>query len=193
LVAAAQGDLSPETLAPQYDALLASANVAPAIPGQVVHMVDHELRPYRSRVHLILFCTLLAEAFADLLNIFLPSLPVIVLNTLIGAALAIALLIALIRQHQTDLKPAVRALTWVSAVYVGLGYVASYVIMMVIAPAHKLDGTEWGYLKALSELKPLETPGLMVVLLVSTIIAGLLGVFGLFFLREHWRERTPPA
>lgn len=193
LIESAQGGLPREALAPQYDVLLAGANAVSAVPGEVMRVMDAELQPYRSRIHVVLFCALLTEAFADLLNIFLPSLPVVVLNTLVGVLLGGSVVIALVKQHQTDLKPAVRVLTWASAVYVGLGYLASYVTMIAITPARRLDGTQWGYLKALAELKPLETPALMVVLLVSAIIAGLFGAIGLLFLRDHWRSKASAA
>jgi hypothetical protein len=193
LIEAAQGGLAAETLAPQYDSLLAGANIAPAVPGQVVHLADSEVQVYRSRIHQILFCALLGAAVVDTLNIFLPNLPVIVLNTLLSALVAIAVLVALVKQHQTDLKPAVRVLTWCAAVYVGLGYLAGYVIMMAVIPAHGFDGTQWGYLKGLSELKPFETAWWLGVLVTSAAFSGIFGLLGLRMLREHWREKQPAA
>jgi hypothetical protein len=193
LIEAAQGPLPPETLTPQYDSLLANAKVVPAAPGQFVRMADPEMQTYRSRVHKILYCTLLADAVSTLINLFLPSLPVVLLNTLLGALVSGALIIALVKQYQTDLKPAVRLLTWLAAAYVVVGYLASFVVMMTVIPSHGFDGTQWGYLKGLAELKPFETPWWLGVLLVNTVLSGIFGAAGLLLLREHWRQKQSAA
>jgi hypothetical protein len=196
LIETAQGSLKAETLAPQYDALLAEANATTAEPGQVTRWEKSSVEPYRSRVHQILFITLLAEALMDLLHIFLPGLPVVLLNTVVGVVMCFAVITALVKQHQTDLKPAVRLLTWAAAVYVGLSYLVGYVIMMVVSTQQHLDGTQWGYLKGLAKLKPLEMTWLLGVLVVSAAISSILGAIGLLLLRDHWREKQtiqPPT
>jgi hypothetical protein len=189
LLEAAQGGETAETLAPQYAALLARANATPAAPGQVVRATDPALHPYRSRAHQVLCFALLADALADLLNIFLPCVPVVLLCEATGATLAGAVLIALVKQHQTDLKPALRALTWVTAVFVGLGYVAGYIIMVVVTPGMDQGGSQWGYLKAIAALRPLETTWWLAILSVTAALAGLLGGLGLLLLRQDGRER----
>ena len=189
----AQGSLMPETLATQYDTLLTGANAMSATPGQFVRLADPELQPYHSNMHQVLFIALLAEAAADLLNIFLPGMPVILLNMIIGGVLAIAVIIALIKQHKTDLKPAVRVVTWIAAGYVALGYFTSYLIMMIFASEERLDGTQWGYLKGLAELKPFETSWWLIILLISTAASAILGSLGLLLLRDYRRAKLPPA
>jgi hypothetical protein len=193
LIEAAQGSATAETVAPQYAALLATANATPAVSGQFSRVVDPTLTPYRSRAHSVLFSALLADALADVLNIFLPSVPVIFIGMITGAVLVVAVLVALVKQNQTDLKPAVRVVTWISTGFTAIGYFTGYIIMVVAAPREHFDGTQWGYVKALANLKPLETPWWLGVLSVSAAIAGLLGGLGLLLLRRHWREKEIPA
>jgi len=193
LIEAAQGSASAETLAPQYATLLATARATPAAPGQFLRVVDPALTPYRSRVHQVLFFALLADALSGVVHIFLPGVLAVLLSVVTGTTLAGAVVVALVKQYQTDLKFAVRVLTWITAVFVGLGYLAGYVILMVMAQSEHFDGTQWGYIKALAHLEPFETPWLLGILSVSTAIAGLLGGIGLLMLRQHRRDRETAA
>jgi hypothetical protein len=158
-----------------------------------LRVVDPALGAYRGRAHQILFGALLAHALSELLNIFLPSIPVVLLKMTIGAVLAVAVVVALVKQHQTDLKSSVRAVTWVAAVFVGLGYLAGYVMMVVMAPGGHLDGTQWGYIKAIADLRPFETRWWLAMLSFTAAAAGLLGATGLLLLRQHWREQEAAA
>jgi hypothetical protein len=193
LIDAAQGSATAEMLAPQYAALLASANASPAVSGQFSRVTDPTLSAYRSRAHQILFIALLADAVTDLLNIILPGVPVVLAGMITGAVVAGAVLIALVKQHQTDLKLAVRVLTWVAAVFVGLGYVTGFVIMILMTPGQNFDGTQWGYVKAMAGLQPFATTWWLAILSISAALAGLFGVTGLLLLRQHWRENKTAA
>jgi hypothetical protein len=193
LIEAAQGRASAETIAPQYATLLAHASARTAAPGQFSRALDPALSAYRSRAHQILFLALLADAAAGTLNIFFPCVPVVVLNIITSAVLAGAVLIALVKQHDTDLKRAVRVLTWVAAGFIGTGYVTGYVIMIVMTPGQHLDGTQWGYIKAIADLRPLATPWWLAILTISGALAALLGATGLLLLRQHRREKEAIA
>jgi hypothetical protein len=188
LLEAAQGSETAETLAPQYATLLANAHATPAAPGQFSRVADPTVSVYRSHAHQVLYCALLADALVDLLHIFLPCIPVVLLGMATGATLSGAVLIALVKQHQTDLKPAVRALTWVTAVFVGLGYLTGYIVMVVMTPGTDQDGTQWGYIKAIADLRPLHTTWWLAILSITATLAGLVGGIGLLLLRQHWRE-----
>lgn len=189
LIESAQGSAAPEALAPQYAALLANAQVTPAAPGQFSRVVDPSLTVYRSRAHQVLYLALLADVGTDVLNIFLPCVPVVLLGMVSGAVVAGAVLIALVKQSQTDLKYAVRLVTWITAVFVGIGYIIGYVVMVVMAPGSREGGTQLGYIKAIADLRPLETPWWLGILSGSAVAAALLGSLGLLFLRQHWREK----
>jgi hypothetical protein len=183
LIEAAQGSASAEAVAPQYAALLANAGAMPAVPGQLLR-TEPALSAYRSQAHRILFIALLAEAVSGTLNILLPGLPAVFLKIITGGVATCAVLIALVKQHQSDLKLAVRALTWCAGVFEGIRSLAGYVIMVGMAQGQQFDGTQWGYLKAFAQLRPLETPWLLAVQSVSAGVAGLFGASGLLLMRR---------
>ncbi len=194
LIDAAQGSISAEQVAPQYAGLLEQASVAAFAPGQVLPVAARrQVNVYRGRWHQILFIALLAEALGNTLTIFLPCVPITLLNTFVGAALGMAVIIALVKQHQTDLKPAVGVLTWITGGFVGLDYIVGYFMMIFLTPALHLDGTQWEYIKGLSGLRPLETPWWLGILCGFAAVAGLLGASGLLLLRQHWREKETAA
>lgn len=193
LIEASQGRTSAETFAPLYSTLLANANVSSAVPGQFARVAGPAVDAYRSRAHQVLFSALLADAMTRVIYIFLPSVPAVMLGIIIGAVVAIATLVALVKQHQTDLKRSVRVLTWVTAGFVGLNYLTGYANMFVVAPRLHNDGTQWGFVKAFAETRPLETPWLLAVLSIFATMAGLLGGIGLLWLRRTKRETDSVA
>lgn len=188
LLEQAQGSPSGETLGSQYTGLLAHASATPAVPGQFARLADPSVTPYRSRAHLVLCLALLADALADVLNIFLPGVPVVLLCMITGATLAVAVLVALVKQHRTDLRPALRALTWVAAGLVGLGYLTGYIMMIVLTADSAGGASQWGYIKTLAELQPLQTTWWLAVLTAFASAAGVLGGLGLLFLRGQRRD-----
>lgn len=190
LIEAAQGSISAETTAPQYAALLEQAGAAPAAEGQFSRVTTGPgVSEYRSRVHRLLFIALLTEAVVDTLTIFLPGVPIILLNTITTGAVGIATVMALVKQHQTDLKPAVATLTWITAGLVAIGYIISYFMMIFLTPTLHLDGSQWAYIKGLASLRPLTTPWWLAILAISAALAAGLGAAGLLLLRQHWREK----
>jgi len=193
MIEAAQGSAPAETIASQYAALLANVNAMPATPGQFSRLADPTMSAYRSRAHRMLFFALLAGVVTDTLTIFFPCVLVVLLNMITGCTVAGAVVIALVKQHQTDLKPALRVLTWVIAGFVAISYVIGYVIMIVVTAGNELDGTQWGYIKAIAALRPFEKPWLLADLSITAALAGIFGTAGLLLLRQprHERKTTP--
>jgi hypothetical protein len=66
-------------------------------------------------------------------------------------------------------------------------------MMVVMAPGQRLDGTQWGYIKAIADLRPLATPWWLAILSISAAAALLLGSTGLLLLRQHWRGKETAA
>jgi hypothetical protein len=190
LIEAAQGTAPAETLAQQYASVLTTAQATPAAPGQVTRVIDPTLSHYDSKVHQILFTVLLAMMVADVFYIMLPSVATVLLNSLVTLGVAAAVVIALVKQNNTDLKPAVRVVTWITAGYVAVSYFVGYITMFFLVPQDKLDGTQWGHVKALAEIHPLESKGWLITFLASATISGVLGLAGLLLLRQHNREQN---
>jgi hypothetical protein len=194
LIGQAQGEISGEQLATEYGATLERANATPGNVGTLVGKVLDPAVPYRSRAHQILFLSLLADAATALVILFWQHLAIIGLSALVGLVYLGATVLALIKQHGTNLSSGLRTLTWVVAGYAGLSYLVSYIVMLVISPAQNLDGTQWEYFKALAALDPFGTTWWLVLLLVHLFGSAILGALGLLMLNRYWRERftAPP-
>ncbi len=190
LMESAQGTTAAETIVQQYSSALTSAQVVPATQGQATHLVDPTLEPYHSNAHRILFFLLLGLMVADALYIVLPSVVTVLLDMAVTAALTIYVLVALVKQNETDLKVAVRVVTWIACAFTAVSYIIGYVGRFSLAANGKLDSGEWGYIKALAAMRPLESSGRLATLLIGAAVAGILGVAGLLFLRQHWREKN---
>jgi len=197
LIAAAQGAVAEETITQQYNLMLVNAKAVAATttaaPYQVSRLIDPNTSAYDSRLHEVLYWTLLADAFASMLNIFLPCVPIVVLNAFTGLGITGLVLVALVKQHATDLKPALRIVTWITAAFCGIAYIISYIMLFAMNMTHRLDGTQWGYIKAIAALQPFETPWWLAILTFNTVSSALLGVSGLLLLRQHWREKKLAA
>lgn len=194
LIAQAQGEVSRGQLAADYGVLLEQANSSPGNAGSLVGRVLASTVAYRSRAHQILFFALLADAAISLVILFWHHLALIALSALVGLIYLGATVLALVKQHGTNLNRAVRGLTWVVAVYAGLSYLVSYIVMMVMGPAQNLDGTQLDYFKALAELDPFATTWWLVLLLAHLFGSAILGALGLLWLHRYWRESStaPP-
>jgi hypothetical protein len=185
LIEAAQGSASVWDLAQQYAALLADASAMPAEARQATATTtisEPALRPYRSWAHRALFLALLAEAGTDGLKILWRSELVVLLGMIAGTVSMAGVVIALVKQQQTDLRFPVRALTWVAAGFIGLQRMTSYIILVVMMQSQHVDTTQWGYIRALARLRPLETPWLLALLSISAGAAALFGAVGLLLL-----------
>ena len=191
LIEAAQGTAQTEALAEQYSAALASTDATAAAPGQATRLIDPTIEIYDSKSHQTLFFVLLGMMVGDAFYIVAPSVVTVLLDMLLTAALAMCVLWALVKQNNTDLKPGVRTVTWLTCGYTVLSYIVGYVAMFITIPGQRLDGTQWAYIKALAAMKPMQTQGWLITILISAGISGILGIAGLLFLRQHRREKNP--
>jgi hypothetical protein len=194
LIEQAQGAVSREEVAAQFQSVVQQLNVTePVAPGRPV-TIRPELKPYRSRMHRLLYWLLLPDAVLTGLHIFLSSTPVIFLSVIIELLLTGSLILALVRQSGTDLKPALKTLTWVVAGYVVANILAGYIILVVLTVNKELDdNTQWGLIRALAALQPLELPWLLYLLVINTVLSSVLCLWGLLLLGKHERDKLAAA
>jgi hypothetical protein len=96
------------------------------------------------------------------------------------------------------LKPALKSLTWVVGGLQVVTILAGYLILLSLATTEHLPPTQWGYLQALTALKPQETPWLLDLLVVTAGVSCGLAVWGHLLLAKHGRDQAllataPPA
>jgi len=194
LIEQAQGVVSREEVAAQFGSILDQLNlVAPVAVGRPL-APKAALKPYRSRMHRVLYCLLLPDAAGSGLHIFLPSTPVIFFALLTKLALGGALILALVRQTETDLKPALKSLTFWVALYVVADYLTGYIILLALSTSHHIsDGTQLGMIRTVAALKPRDTPWLLNVLVTGAVVSLGLSLWGNLLLSKHWGDRRAMA
>ncbi len=143
------------------------------------------LRPYDSKVHVILFILLLLLAVTNALQIVVNSLAVVTADLFLTAGTIAAAIVALLKQRQSDLRVGTQRLTWAAGIFVGVTLVIGWAETMVLSFKNpEASGNQWELIKAYAELVPLETPWLLAILLFNAVGAVALGGIGLWLLRD---------
>ena len=109
--------------------------------------------------------------------------------TLMGSAvtmsLGICVVMALVKQHESDLKRPLRTLTWAALGYVCFSFVAGYIISMGIAFRNpEILRNQWELFKLLSTTSPWESPLIMTVNIIAIGGAAVIGIPGLLMLKN---------
>ena len=195
LIESAQGTVSREEVAAQFQSICQQLNVAEPVAAGLAVTSRPGLKPYRSRMHRLLYGLLLLSVSLSVLQIFLPSTLVFFLAVITQLLVAGCAILALVRQTGTDLKPALKSLTWALAAYVAANFLAGYIILIVLRVNGQLtnDATQWGTIRAMGALKPLATPWLFDLLVIRAVIASVLCLWGHLLLGKHERDKQAAA
>jgi hypothetical protein len=134
-IVAAQGELTVEQLyAKNQEELFAAAedpDAPPIIAGRAFHppapAIKPPPQPYRSKMHFVLFCLLVADLPITALNFAFPDSKAMdvfawgLFLTTVGFLIA-----ALVKQSNTDLSQTVKRITWASLVVLGVSLVTAF-------------------------------------------------------------------
>jgi hypothetical protein len=115
--------------------------------------------------------------------------------------MGIFVIIALIKQHNTDMSNALRVITWTSLAFVSITFVAGYGVSMVFAFKNPgLAYNQWELFKSISSLSPWEHPLVLGIDIFAICGGFFLGIAGLFTLKqsenrvkEHTATRAVPS
>jgi len=193
LIEQAQGMVSREEVAARFQSILQQLKLPEPVPGQPLRYVS-VIKPYRSRMHRILYSLLLLDALITVWQIFQPSVLVILLAMINQMALMGAVILALVKQDETDLKPALKSLTWGVGIYLLVTDLVGYIIMLsMVTTTRQANNAQWGYIQALAALKPRETPWFLDLLVFGAAVSLGLCVWGNLLLGKHWRDKAAVA
>ncbi len=133
------------------------------------------------RAHMILFILLLFDGVLAISAFFFSHVTVTLLSSVTAICLGIFVIIALVKQHNSDMPDALRTITWASLGFVGITFAAGYAASMVIAfknPAVVYN--QWQFFKSMSILSPRENPLVLGIDIFSICGALLLRYSGTF-------------
>jgi len=191
----AQGELTTETLAAATasEGLETAAPLAAPFAGSSAALPT--LKPCDGKAHRLMFCLLILDGAINGLQFTWHNVPLSCVSTVVWVAAFGCLLFALFRQHQTDLRLAVRRLTWAVTAYMAVCVMLAQMIGVMESISANVKGhrlTQWEEMRHLASLNPLETPWLFSFLAFQTLGSLGLGIAGLLFLRSASASAPPP-
>ena len=147
------------------------------------------------RVHLLLFALLIFEGLIAVAGFLFRHVALTLMGSAIMMVLGICVVLALVRQHESNLKQTLRTLTWAAMGYVCFSFGVGYMISVGLAFKHPaILRNQWELLKLFSNTSPWESPLMMTVNIIGLGAAAFIGLPGLFILRNpHQRIPQPSA
>jgi hypothetical protein len=192
-VEAAQGRLTDAEAARHEQAaaaLAAAADAAPAAPPSSARPrrtgAPVAVRPYRGHAHEALFAVLLADLCHTCVRFFTGGRAMLVLGAFLGLAIGVMAVVALVRQHGTDLPRGAKGAAWGTLGYLAFSHVYSMAYSVLLTLSHPQSaGNSWEQAGLAASVSPFESAGMMIFLVLSAVSAALLGFGGLLSLRRR--------
>jgi hypothetical protein len=195
LVEQAQGGgLTMDTL--EARAVEAAQNRLPEAPSRTAAaQVPAPLVHYEGTAHQILFSLLLFDAALRCADIFYNNFAMVILANVMFLVLFAFVILALVKQHGTDITKELRGLVWGTLIYLCVLFYVGNVHMQIVAVdvAHpEVFTSPWELHRAVGEMSPWEHPFLLGLLVVSALCSLFLGSLGFLMLRDFRRIRPRP-
>jgi hypothetical protein len=148
----------------------------------------------RGRVHLLLFALLVADGLIAAAGFMLTHVALTLLGSAVTMLLGICVVVALVKQHESNLKRPLRTLTWTALGYVCFSFIAGYIVSMGIAFRHpEILRNQWELFKMFSSTTPWESPLIMTVNIIAISGAAVIGIPGLFMLKNPQQAIRRPS
>jgi hypothetical protein len=109
--------------------------------------------------------------------------------------MAIFVIIALVKQHDSDMMPFLRTLTWVTLGFVGITFATGYIFGMMFALKQPgIMYNQWEMLKSMSEISPWESSfmlGINIFMICGALFLGFPGLWMLKQSRKPAKKKNP--
>lgn len=188
-----QGRINPETVARQ------SLQAAGLHPPQTLFNsrkpIRTEPKHEKGRVHLLLFALLIFAGLIAAAGFRLSHFALTLMGAAVMMSLGVCVVLALVKQHKSNLKPALRMLTWAALGCVGFSFAIGYIISLGLAFRHpEILHNQWELFKLFSNTTPWESSLMMTASIADLGGAAFIGIPGLFMLKNpHQAIRCSPA
>ncbi len=180
MIEEAQGILSPEALA---------ENIPKIFPETLAERGNNSDNPFPrheyGKTHHILFWLLLVIGVADITDLFYNHPVISFFGGIMVMGVCVCVIIALVRQHDSDMKNALQVITWITLGYACVTLIFGYIFSFVTVIKHpQIAHNQWEILKAVSALSPLDSPWLTGYYVFSISCEFMLGISGLVLLKK---------
>lgn len=181
LIEKEQGRLTPE--------ILEKTPMSPAemqkTPGS-----GREQKQVSPGFHRILFALLFTGGFLTIGDMLSDFTVFTLLSYLLSMSFMVLLIIALVRQHGSDLEEKVKICTWSALGFIIAENICGLVLyFFLIFQQRELAGNQWELIRAMALLNPLEKPWMKGIYFFSVCGSLLLGGAGLFMLYDKKYEK----
>jgi hypothetical protein len=151
-------------------------------------------KPERGRVHLFLFSLLVADGLIAAAGFMLTHAALTLLGSAVTMLLGICVVVALVKQRESNLKRPLRTLTWAALGYVCFSFIASYIVSIGIAFRHpEILRNHLELFKMFSNTTPWESPLIMTINIIAISGAAVIGIPGLFMLKNPQQAIRQPS
>ena len=183
LIEQRQGRINPESFAQQ--SAHPSTHQTPRTPPGANRHIPKTQKPEKGRVHLALFALLMVDSVVIAFSFFYTHVALSLLSTVVSMLMGICVVVALVKQHESNLKQSLRTMTWAALGYVCFSFVAGYVVSMTLTFKHpEIWQNQWELFKLLSSTSPWESTLLMAVNIIALSGAVIIGIPGFFILKN---------
>jgi hypothetical protein len=184
LIEEAQGTLTPGVIEQ-----IALKEPRQTILSSATGEAPKSLRQEHGSFHSILFCLVLAWGLFVGIYIFYNHVAVTLLSCATAMATGVFLIIALVKQHDSNMKDSVRAITWTTLGFMCLEFFLGWILFFFTMVKHpEAVRNQWELLKAFSTLSPVDNPLLMGIAVFSVVCSFILGASGLISLKGFRRK-----
>ena len=207
LIDEAQGKLTPEQLAAEWQSLAATDAgwPSPRVPSPSAASSSAAWEPvpatressanaYQGGAHAWLFRLLLLEGALNLVLIYAHSFGLVLAHILLLLALIVLCMLALIRQAGSALPSAVKKPTWAALGYFGVGMMVTTSINIFSAIRDpETANNSVSQVLSFAEMQPLQLPALLLLYVVAGIASLLIGILGVTAMRQFRAQQYAAA
>lgn len=183
LIEQRQGRIKPETFGQQSAHPSTNQTQRTSLGGN--RQIQTAQKSEKGRVHFALFALLVVDSVYIAFSFFYIHVALSLLSTVVSMLMGICAVVALVKQHESNLKKSLRTMTWAALGYVCFSFVAGYVVSITLTFKHpEIWQNQWELFKLLSSISPWESPLLMAVNIIALSGAIFIGIPGLLMLKN---------
>jgi hypothetical protein len=139
--------------------------------------------------HLSVFSLLALNAIFISIDIFYQNIVLSLISSTVVMAIVVLLIIALIKQKNSDLYKSIKVVTWSIIVYLCIITISSYAItLFVTIQNQEVAYNQLELLKKISALSPLSNSWLLGLSIFSLAYSSSIGISGILFIMKFQRE-----
>jgi hypothetical protein len=192
LIEQRQGRINPEAVNDQ--SVQPNARHTPQTLPNSNKQIHKEPNHEKGRVHLLLFALLVFEGLIAAAGFLFSHVALTLLGSAIMMLLGICVVLALVKQHGSNLKQTLRALTWAAMGYVCFSFAIGYIISVGLAFKHpEVMRNQWELFKLFSNTTPWESSLMMTANIIDLSGAACIGIPGLFMLKNPHQAIGRPS